>query len=284
MSSDRPVYVTPSETIALLKRHGIWLRKGLGQHFLVDNNILTNILEAADIEPDDVILEVGPGIGALTRGLADRAAHVVAVEIDERMAACFREYVTARNVTLLRMDALELTRASIEGGPIPTKVVANLPYKIAVPLVLQLLERFPELGVLVVMVQREIAERMTAAPGRKSYGGVTAKLAYYGRVRRVFTVPPTVFVPPPRVESAVVRITRVPRDAGNRDSVFSVIDAAFSQRRKKLGNALAASLIGGLEKDEIGKKLASAAIAPNARAEELSVADFERIASVLIAT
>lgn len=280
-SGGRPVYVTPSETIALLKQHGIRLRKGLGQHFLVDNNVLLNILDAAKVAPGETVLEVGPGIGSLTRGLADRAARVVAVEVDPRMVECFRDNVGAGNVVLLRMDAMRLTADDVAAaGASPTKLVANLPYNIAVPLLLDLLERFPDLSSAVVMVQREVADRLTAGVGGKSYGGVTVKLAYYGSVRRLFTVPPTVFVPPPRVESAVVELRRARADPGDREEVFKIVDAAFSQRRKTLANALSAGSE-GLDRERIGKAMELLRIGANARAQELSVADFVRLAEAL---
>lgn len=276
----RTVYVTPTETIALLTKHGIRLRKGLGQHFLVDNNILLNILDAARISPDELVLEVGPGIGSLTKGLADRASSVIAVEIDERMVSCFRENVVAANVTLLQMDALKLERSDLAGMGGPTKLVANLPYNIAVRLVLQLLERLPELEEAVVMVQREVADRMVASPGTKSYGAVTVKLAYYGEARRLFPVPRSVFVPPPRVDSAVVRLARSRRDMGARARLFSLVEMAFAQRRKTLANALASGLT-GLTKDRIDGLLRSAGVDPAARAEELTVADYLRIEAFL---
>ena len=275
----RPVYVTPSQTIDLLSRHGIRLRKGLGQHFLVDNNVLLKILNAATISPADTVLEIGPGVGSLTKGIAEHAQRVVAVEIDNRMAACFRDNVAAPNVTLLQMDALELTPAHMSGpNAHPTRLVAKLPYNIAVLLLLQLLERFPGLGEAVVMVQKEVADRLGASPATKEYGGVTVKLAYYGSVRRLFVVAPTVFVPPPRVESAVVRITRTRTDVADRDRVFALIDAAFSQRRKKLANALAAT---GVDKNDAEKGLRSAGVDPMARAEELRVSDFVRLSETL---
>lgn len=282
-TSGRPVYVTPSETIALLKEHGIWLRKGLGQHFLVDNNVVLNILDAALLEPTDVVLEVGSGIGTLTKGLADRAARVIAVEVDDRLATCFRANVTATNVILLRADAMKLTRGALAaagrtGAALPNKLVANLPYNIAAPLVLHLLDIVPELAVMLIMVQREIADRMAAPPGNREYGALTAKLSFYGKVDRVFAVPASVFLPTPRVQSAVVRIARREADLAQREAVFTVIDAAFSQRRKKLANALTAGLAGGLSRQQIGDTLRVAGIDPGVRAEQLSADDFARIA------
>jgi len=278
-----PVYVTPSETIELLRSHGIRLRKGLGQHFLVDNNIVLKILDAAHLEPDDVVLEVGPGIGVLTRGLADRARTVAAVEIDERMAEMFAENVTADNVVLIRGDALGLTRSGLERhAPPPTKFVSNLPYNLAVPILFHVLDEFPRLSRVVVMVQREIADRMTAAPGTKSYGAVTVKLAFYGGVRKLFAVPPSVFVPPPRVESAVV-LLQPGRPPAEKARLFELVEAAFSQRRKKMMNSLAASYESLFEKREIGKAMSAAGLSPDVRAEEVAPEEFRLLASSLFA-
>jgi len=279
-ASEQPVYVSPSETLSLLKRHGIWLRKGLGQHFLVDNNIILNILREARVEPSDVVLEVGPGIGSLTKGLADRASTVVAVEIDDRLADCFRENVTAPNVRLLRMDAFELEAGALPDDLDPNRLVANLPYNVAVPLFLRLLERLPRLATAVVMVQREVADRMAASPGTKSYGAVTVKLAYYGEVRRLFAVAPTVFIPPPRVDSAVVRFVRARSGDRDRELLFKLVDAAFAQRRKTLLNALVAGLE-GLGKRRIEQGLRRADIDPGTRAERLTVDDYLRLADAL---
>ncbi len=276
---EKQVYVTPSATIGLLRRHGVRLHKGLGQHFLVDNNVILKILDAAELQSSDVVLEVGPGTGPLTKGLADRAGSVVAVEIDERMAEIFRENVKAPNVVLLRSDALEL-RASQLGDALPAKLVSNLPYNVAVPLLFHLLEEFESLALCVVMVQKEVADRMTAAPGTKEYGAVSVKLSFYARAKRLFLVPPSVFLPPPRVDSAVVRLERR-RLPANKDWLFKVVDAAFAQRRKKVLNSLGAGLP-EFEKSKIGNALASAGVGPERRAEELRPDAFEKIASSLL--
>lgn len=278
---DKRVYVTPTETIGLLRRHGIWLRKGLGQHFLVDNNVVLNVLGAAGVTPGDVILEVGPGIGSLTRGLAEHAKAVVAVEVDERMADCFRENVTAENVALLQMNALRLRHADlVNRGLVANKLVSNLPYNVAVPLLLHLLAELPEIEEAVVMVQREVADRMCAAPRSKAYGAVTVKLAYYGDAHRLFVVPPAVFVPAPRVESAVVRWRRTRVATADRQAVFAVVQASFSQRRKKLVNALAAAMA-HTDKERIAQALREAGLAVDVRAEQLTIQDFIRLAHAL---
>ncbi len=271
-------YVTPSETIALLKRHDIHLRKGLGQHFLVDNNVILKILDVAQVHSSDVILEIGPGAGPLTKALADHARRVVAVEVDKRIAAVFRENVTEDNVVLVQADALRLEPEQT-GSPSPSKLVSNLPYNIAVPLLFHLLETFGSLKSAVVMVQKEVAERMTAKPRTKEYGAVTVKLSFLSTPRRLFNVPPSVFVPPPRVESSVVRL-ELRRPPAQKDWLFRVVDAAFSQRRKKLLNSLA-SAFPAFEKDKIGNALSSASIPAGARAEELAPEAFEKLAVAL---
>lgn len=248
---------------------------------------MSRIARLADIGPADVVLEVGPGLGSLTLALLATGAHVVAVEIDDRLAASLPATVerhapgAGARLHVVVADAVHLDPGLLSGpaGP-PTSLVANLPYNVAVPVVLTALERLPALAGGVVMVQAEVADRLTAAPGSRVYGAPTAKLAWYASARRAGSVPPSVFWPVPRVDSGLVALTRHPPPGppGSRVAVFACIDAAFAQRRKGLRAALA-PLAGSPAASAAA--LVAAGIDPLARGEQLGVADFARIAAAL---
>jgi len=234
----------------------------------------------ADLSPGDVVLEVGPGFGSLTLGLLPAVRRVVAVEVDPVLAAELPHTVAARapglagRLEVVTADAAKVT--SLPGEP-PSALVANLPYNVAVPVVLHLLGAFPSLAHGLVMVQAEVADRMTAPPGSRVYGVPSVKLAWYASARRAGTVPRTVFWPVPNVDSGLVAFARRPPPAAdaNREDVFAVVDAAFSQRRKTLRAALA-RWAGSAERAE--EILRAAGVDPRARGESLTVADFARIA------
>jgi 16S rRNA (adenine1518-N6/adenine1519-N6)-dimethyltransferase len=252
-------------------------KKSLGQHFLVDENILGVIGRLADLRPDDVVLEVGPGLGILTRYLADRVARVHAVELDRSLERPFREALGARaNVELTFGDALELDLSALD--PAPNKLVANLPYNVATPLVVESLEGVRSLERWCVMVQREVADRFFATPRTKAYGAVSVLVQLKTRKVGFHAVPPAVFRPRPRVESALVAFERV--DGGpSLPDVRPVVDAAFAHRRKTLANSVA---LAGLTK-RAGAEAALAAIGrpPTARAEELEPEEFVALAHAL---
>src|SRR5262245_2212622 len=211
-------------------------KKSLGQHFLVDENILGVIGRLAELEPEDVVLEIGPGLGVLTRYLADRVGLVHAVELDRSLEAVLRETLGEReNVRLVLGDALALDLAALD--PAPTKLVANLPYNVATPIVVESLDGIPSLDRWCVMVQREVADRFFAAPRTKAYGAVSVLVQLQTRKTGFHAVPPTVFRPRPRVESALVAFVRVDGPALAR--VRPVVDAAFAHRRKTLANSVA---------------------------------------------
>lgn len=267
----------PSYVRDLLARHGHRLGKSLGQHLLVDRSVLSRILDAAGIRPDDVALEVGPGIGTLTRELSREATRVVAVEADRRLQPILSETLRdSRDVTLLFEDALGVDVEAF-GTPEPTVLVANLPYNVAATLVLSLMDRVPSIERGTVMVQREVAERMCASPGNKAYGAYTVKLALRAKAELLFRVGAGAFFPPPRVESAVVRLTREePRPAAPPVGLVDIVaDAAFSQRRKMLRSSLAAGL--GSDRSAVEKALSAAGIDPTARAENLTPGEFVRL-------
>ncbi|HEX5497190.1 MAG TPA: 16S rRNA (adenine(1518)-N(6)/adenine(1519)-N(6))-dimethyltransferase RsmA [Mycobacteriales bacterium] len=270
----------PAEVRALAAGLGLRPTKALGQNFLHDANTVRRIVRAAELRPDDVVLEVGPGLGSLTLGLLPACAHVTAVEVDPVLAGALRSTVDSRNSGLadrlgvLAADALALDRVP---GPAPTMLVANLPYNVAVPVLLHLLGSVPTLRGGLVMVQAEVAERLTAPPGSRVYGVPSVKLAWYASARRAGAVPRMVFWPVPNVDSGLVAFTRRdPPGGAPRARVFAVVDAAFAQRRKTLRAALAGWAGSPARAEEL---LRAAGIDPGARGESLDVTAFTRIAA-----
>lgn len=263
--------------------------KKWGQNFVTDPNTVERIVRAADLAPDDVVLEVGPGLGSLTLALVPHCAAVVAVEIDpvlaKRLPLTVREHAPEfeSRLTVVQADALQVDVASLtasgSASP-PTALVANLPYNVAVPVVLHLLESVPSLRTVLVMVQKEVADRLAAGPGSRVYGVPSVKARWYGEVSSAGSVGTQVFWPVPHVESGLVRIVRhePPTTVAGRESVFDVIDAAFAQRRKTLRSTLA-GLAGSPVLAE--QALQSAGVDPGLRGEALALSDFVRIADVL---
>ena len=265
----------PAEIRELAARLGVAPTKKLGQNFLHDPNTIRRIVAAAGLTPDDVALEVGPGLGSLTLGLVGAVRHVHAVEIDPRLAAALPATVTAAHLTVHNADALQVRGADFD--PAPTVLVANLPYNVAVPVVLHLLAELPTLRGGLVMVQKEVADRLVAGPGSKVYGVPSVKLAWYARARSAGKVPPAVFWPVPNVDSGLVAFERrTPPGDIDRSAVFAVVDAAFAQRRKTLRAALT-GWAGGADRAE--KLLVAAGISPQARGESLTVEQFVAIAA-----
>jgi 16S rRNA (adenine1518-N6/adenine1519-N6)-dimethyltransferase len=253
--------------------------KTLGQNFLHDANTIRRIVRTADLSEDDVVLEVGPGLGSLTLGLLPAAARVIAVEIDPRLARLLPVTVADRapdladRLTVVEADALRVQELP---GPPPTALVANLPYNIAVPVLLHLLELLPTLDRALILVQAEVADRLAAAPGGAAYGIPSVKAAWYGEVRRAGSIGRRVFWPEPNVDSGLVALTRRPPPEGDRRATFAVIDAAFATRRKGLRAALG-RWAGSPAAAEA--RLRAAGIEPSTRGEQLSVTDFARLAA-----
>jgi 16S rRNA (adenine1518-N6/adenine1519-N6)-dimethyltransferase len=262
-----------SDVTRLLDRHGLRPRKALGQHFLADPNITRKIVESAGIEPGDRVVEIGAGTGTLTVGLAEAGARVVAFEVDEHLRPVLEE-VTGPwpQVTLRFEDAtrVDLT-AVLDGGP--WRLVANLPYNVGTPILLEALRHVPAIDRFVIMVQREVADRLVAVPGDAAYGLPSVVVRLHGEPARLFTVPPQVFVPPPSVGSAVVRIDRVPAPP-HAERAVALAAAAFGMRRKMLRGSLASLLA-----DPVAV-LAAGGVDPTLRAEELSAEDYLRLAEV----
>ena len=229
-----------------LQKYNFKFKKKFGQNFITDSNLLQKIVDAGDVGPDDVVIEVGPGAATLTKALAQRAKAVIAIEIDRDLVPVIEETMTGfDNFYLVQGDALQIDLDAIIqeklGAPHRCKVIANLPYYITTPLVMYFLEQGFSIDRIVIMVQKEVAERFTAQPGKKEYGAITVSLHYYGNVRYAFTVPRHMFIPQPDVDSAVVDIqpwTQKPLQADNEQLFHQVVKAAFGQRRKTLNNAL----------------------------------------------
>ncbi|MBE0446864.1 MAG: 16S rRNA (adenine(1518)-N(6)/adenine(1519)-N(6))-dimethyltransferase RsmA [Actinobacteria bacterium] len=277
---------TPQATLEVVKKFGLRLEKGLGQHFLIDQNILNKIIDAASLTSGDVVVEVGPGIGTLTQALAENAGMVIAIELDRRLKPVLeytlRDYGNARVVFT---DALKVDLRSMPDNlPVPNKLVSNLPYQIATPLLASYLDRFDELSLYVVMIQKEVADRIVARPGTREYGSFSVKAQFYCDVDRVATVSRRVFIPPPEVSSAVVKMRRLPEPrvfVADKELFFGVIKGAFWQRRKTIKNALHGSPELGFSLDEITRALTAAGIDPRRRGETLSIEEFTAIANAL---
>jgi 16S rRNA (adenine1518-N6/adenine1519-N6)-dimethyltransferase len=270
----------PVEIRELAARLRVTPTKTLGQNFVHDANTVRRIVRAAQLRPDDVVVEVGPGLGSLTLALLPEVAHLYAIEIDEALAAQLAETVHTKvpghagKLTVLHRDALRVRADELPGA---TALVANLPYNVAVPVVLHLLATVPTLRHGLVMVQKEVADRLTAGPGSKVYGVPSAKLAWYAGARQAGRVPANVFWPVPNVESGLVAFqTRRPPADVDRDEVFAVIDAAFAQRRKTLRAALAGWAGGPGAAAAI---LAKAGVDPGARGEALTIEQFASVAA-----
>ena len=279
----------PAEIRQLADKLDIRPTKKLGQNFVHDPNTVRRIVAAAEVAAQDHVLEVGPGLGSLTLALIDTVQDVAAVEIDPRLAAelpatlAWRAPDHAHKLRLIVKDALQVTRRDVDnvGAPMPTALVANLPYNVSVPVLLHLLEEFPSITRVLVMVQSEVADRLAAAPGSKVYGVPSVKASFYGQVRRAGAVGKNVFWPAPKIESGLVRIDRFqpsPWPDGVKDSTFTLIDAAFAQRRKTLRAALAGVFRASSRAEEA---LVRAGIDPTLRGEKLGVDDFVRLAAQL---
>jgi 16S rRNA (adenine1518-N6/adenine1519-N6)-dimethyltransferase len=272
--------LTPSSVRALLDRHDVRPSAALGQHFLADPNTARRIVRLAGVEPGDRVLEIGPGLGSLTLALLDAGAHVVALELDRHVVPALRDALDetsgdAADVRIEVGDALDIEFGELLDGE-DWIVVSNLPYNIATPVVVRVLETAPQVSRLLVMVQREVGERLAAGPGSKTYGAVSVKIAFYSEADVVGVVPPTVFVPTPKVDSALVRLQRrpfAPVDVPSRERLFTLVQAGFAQRRKMLRQSLRPVL--GAEASDV---LERAGIPTSARAESLGLEDWAALA------
>jgi 16S rRNA (adenine1518-N6/adenine1519-N6)-dimethyltransferase len=281
---------SPRRTKELLQKHGFSFKKSLGQNFLIDGNILKNIVSAANLGPSKGALEIGPGIGALTERLAQVSGQVVAIEIDQRLIPMLEESLEAySNVKVIHGDVLKVDLHSVFRehfhGLESVSVVANLPYYITTPIVMKLLEERLPVESIVVMVQKEVADRFAASPGTKDYGSLSAAVQYYAVPELVTKVPHSVFIPQPNVDSAVVKLTmrkEPPVQVEDEGLLFDVIQASFAQRRKTLLNNLQQrffTAVGG--KEECRTFLTACGIQPERRGETLTIAEYATIANRL---
>lgn len=278
----------PQETIAVLQKYGFNFQKKFGQNFLIDPHVLDKIIAAAEIGPDDFVLEIGPGIGTMTQYLAESAREVVAVEIDKNLIPILQDTLSAYdNVTVINEDILKVDICKLaeeRNGGRPVKVVANLPYYITTPIIMGLFESEVPLSSVTVMVQKEVADRMQTGPGSKDYGALSLAVQYYADPYIVANVPPNCFMPRPAVGSAVIRLTRheeKPVAVKDPTFMFKLIRASFNQRRKTLQNGLHNSGELQLPKEKIAAALETMGLPATVRGEKLDLAQFARLADLL---
>ena len=276
--------VTAGNTADILSRHKFSIRKKYGQNFLVDVSMLEKIVETAGIGSDDAVLEIGPGLGAMTQLLAERAGSVTAVEIDKELIPILKETLADySNVNIINGDIMKQDLNELCGGK-RYKVVANLPYYITTPIVMKLLEENASIESITIMIQKEVAQRMQTGPGSKDYGALSLAVQYYAKPVYVCTVPPECFIPRPGVESAVVRLDvfdTPPVKAKDPEFMFKLIRAAFNQRRKTLGNAVSGDAALNISRESVQQALSSLGMDEMIRGERLTLEEFARLADVL---
>ena len=278
----------PKNTIEVLQKYHFNFQKKFGQNFLINTSILEEIIDAAEITKEDFVLEIGPGIGTMTQYLCEAAREVVAVEIDTNLIPILGDTLSAYdNVEVMNADILKVDIAKLadeRNGGKPIKVVANLPYYITTPIIMGLLESHVPLANITVMVQKEVAQRMQAGPGSKDYGALSLAVQYYASPYIAANVPPSCFMPQPKVGSAVIRLTRhenPPVDVDNEKLMFQVIRASFNQRRKTLANGLNNFGSFSLGKEEIQKSIEELGVPVNIRGEALSLEQFAKLSNII---
>ena len=278
----------PSNTIEVLQKHKFAIQKKYGQNFLIDSHVLERITEAAQLNSQDCVIEIGPGLGAMTQYLAKSAGRVIAVEIDRALIPILEETLSGHsNVEIHNADIMKVDlRRLIEekNGGRPVKVVANLPYYITTPIIMRLLEEKLPLQSITIMVQKEVAQRMQAGPGSKDYGALSLAVQFYAKAQIVANVPPNCFIPRPNVDSSVIRLTlyeKPPVLAQDEKRMFSIIRASFNQRRKMLINSLHNAPELAADKEAVRAALLSMGISEKARGEELTLTQFARLSDLL---
>ena len=284
----RPYLGNPKYTIEVLQKYGFVFQKRFGQNFLIDTHVLDRIIEASEITKDDFVLEIGPGIGTMTQYLCEAAREVVAVEIDTNLIPILKDTLSAYdNVEVLNQDILKVDIASLakeRNNDRPIKVVANLPYYITTPIIMGLFESRVPIDSITIMVQKEVADRMQEGPGSKEYGALSLAVQYYAKPEIVVNVPPSCFMPQPKVGSAVIRLTRheqSPVEVEDEKLMFQVIRASFNQRRKTLANGLNNFGGFGLSKEEIQTCIEELGVPVNIRGEALSLEQFAELANII---
>lgn len=278
----------PQVTIQTIKKYEFAFQKKFGQNFLIDDHVITKIINAAEITKDDLVLEIGPGIGTMTQYLAESAGKVIAVEIDKNLIPILGETLAEYdNVTVINEDILKLDINRLveeENGGKPIKVVANLPYYITTPIIMGLFESHVPLQSITVMVQKEVADRMQVGPGSKDYGALSLAVQYYAKPYIAANVPPNCFIPRPGVGSAVIRLTRYeepPVMVKDESLMFKLIRASFNQRRKTLQNGIANSPELPYSKAQVEKALGKMGLAANVRGESLTLAEFAKLSDTI---
>lgn len=278
----------PQNTIDVIQKHGFRFQKKYGQNFLIDTHVLDKIVSAAGVTKDDLVLEIGPGIGTMTQYLAEAAREVVAVEIDKNLIPILEETLSEYdNVTILNEDILKVDIAALaeeKNGGKPIKVVANLPYYITTPIIMGLFESGVPLDNITIMVQKEVADRMQVGPGTKDYGALSLAVQYYARPEIVANVPPNCFIPRPNVGSAVIRLTRYPEPPVKVDDakkMFALIRASFNQRRKTLVNGLSNAPEIKASKEDVQNAIAKMGLSETIRGEALTLEQFAALSNLL---
>ena len=278
----------PKNTIEVLQKYHFNFQKKFGQNFLINTSILEEIIDAAEITREDFVLEIGPGIGTMTQYLCEAAREVVAVEIDTNLIPILGDTLSAYdNVEVMNADILKVDIAKLadeRNGGKPIKVVANLPYYITTPIIMGLFESHVPIDSITIMVQKEVADRMQEGPGSKEYGALSLAVQYYAKPEIVVNVPPSCFMPQPKVGSAVIRLTRhenPPVDVDNEKLLFQVIRASFNQRRKTLANGLNNFGSFSLGKEEIQKSIEELGVPVNIRGEALSLEQFAKLSNII---
>ena len=279
----------PQRTIEVIKKYEFCFQKKFGQNFLIDGHVLDKIIAGAGVTKDDMVLEIGPGIGTMTQYLAEAAGKVVAVEIDRNLLPILQETLADYdNVKVIHADVLSLDLEKLvqeENGGRPIKVVANLPYYITTPIIMALFEQHVPLANVTVMVQKDVAARMKSGPGSKDYGALSLAVQYYAEPYIVANVPCNCFMPRPNVDSAVIRLTRYeepPVQVNDEKMLFKIIRASFNQRRKTLQNGLNNSSELNFTKDQIAAAIAEAGFSPSVRGEALTLEQFAKLTDILL--
>ena len=278
----------PSNTIEVLQKYNFNFQKKFGQNFLIDTHVLDKIIRESGVTKDDMVIEIGPGIGTMTQYLCENAREVVAIEIDKNLIPILGDTLSAYdNVTVINEDVLKVDikkLAEEKNGGRPVKVVANLPYYITTPIIMGLFESHVPIDSITIMVQKEVADRMQEGPGSKEYGALSLAVQYYAKPEIVAIVPPNCFMPRPNVGSAVIRLTcheKPPVEVKDEGFMFNLIRASFNQRRKTLVNGLTNASFLSVTKEQVAEALEKMELSPTIRGEALSLEQFAQLSNIL---
>ena len=289
MSDKTPFLGNPQKTIEVIQKYEFAFQKKFGQNFLIDTHVLDKIISAAEITKDDLVVEIGPGIGTMTQYLACAAREVVAIEIDKMLIPILQDTLSAYdNVTIINEDVLKVDLnklAEEKNGGRPVKIVANLPYYITTPIIMGLFENHVPLHSITVMVQKEVADRMRMGPGTKDYGALSLAVQYYAEPYLVANVPQNCFMPRPKIGSAVIRLTvheKPPVTVGDEKLMFRLIRASFNQRRKTLANGLNNSPEINFSKEQIAAAIEKLGVSPSIRGEALTLKEFAQLTDIFL--